>query len=151
MLIVIFFVALGFAMLRDYMDNRPLTLEDYTSARLSQHLSDGRCVLVSFHADWDSNTSDPLNRMSSKLPHVVRQHGMAAMSADWTTKPASVTGLMTKLGLQSVPAIAVFTPDNANHPIVLPDRTSEADLLAIIEGLHQSQTRRNHEMHARSP
>lgn len=141
LLIVVFLAALGMPILDNYLNNRQLWLEDYNRAALDRHLSNGRCVLVTIHADWDAVTMDQLTRMTSNVPRAIRHNDMAAMSANWTTKSASVDRLMTRLGLQAVPAFAIFTPDDS-PPIVLPDLTSEADLLAIIDHVHQQRTDR---------
>ncbi|MEM8671988.1 MAG: hypothetical protein AAGG48_31005 [Planctomycetota bacterium] len=135
LLIAVFFAGLGFPMLRDWLEKRQLALSDFTSERLADELDAGRPVLVSIFARWDSILDDQLRRMSDDVARKIRDRDVAVLRADWTEKSGDVDQLMTRLGLGTVPAFAIFLPDNRMNPMILRDLTTEAELIAILDSL----------------
>jgi thiol:disulfide interchange protein len=124
-----------FLHLRWWLDVPPeLKWHPYSPQLVEQELAKGKTVVVHFAARWDPsgiwnlqlfNSSQPLRRYVHKRP-------ITLVCADWTDESPVVTTAMHDLGLQSIPATAIFRPDDTK-PRVMPDIVSASEVIAELE------------------
>lgn len=133
LVVALFVAAMGSLVVRDYLDRQPLAYEDYSPEKLQQHLREGRCVLVTVYANWDTNTANSLRWLSHDVTRKIRSRNMVAMSADWTNMSGSVRKLMDQLDLESVPVLVIYSPKNRGAPLTIKDMPSETAVFNAID------------------
>lgn len=94
----------------------------YTPGRLEQALLDERrVVLVDFTADWCVNCKvlEATVLESKIILDEIDRRNILSLQADCTRGDGPGSELLRQLGPESVPTMAVFTPDRPTEPIVI--------------------------------
>ncbi len=107
---------------------------------LKESLAAGRPVFVDFTADWCVNckTNKVVVYDSDRVQAEFAAKNVVVMEADETGKSeytAMLERLRQRLGANSIPFMAVFSPDNPTEPIVHHSIISRARMLEILDQL----------------
>jgi len=132
-------IVLGIVILFSYQIpgiNNPYTLESamrtriyghegkhwqpYTAAALESALSSGKTVIIDFTADWCVNCKilEATVLQSKTILTRLEEKEIVSLMADCTRR-GEATELLSKLGPEHVPTLAIFYPDNPNEPTVI--------------------------------
>jgi thiol:disulfide interchange protein len=100
--------------------------QDFDAGLFKKHLDEGRTVLVDFTADWCLNCkyNEKLVYDSDEIRALIKAKNAAAFRADIThgnPRTKMLKRLRSKLGIYSVPLLAVFPADRPNEPYLLLD------------------------------
>lgn len=120
-------------LVRNWIANRPVRFQNYSSQLLKENLDAGRSVMVSIGADWSVNGTISKDMISGKMGYPLRENRIVTLEADWTRPSAEVRALMQGLGIQTVPAIAIFNPVARENPIVMTDLVDQERILLAME------------------
>ena len=130
--LIVLFSAFGSLALNRYLLTRPPVQGTYSSAALTELLSDGKTVLITIDADWAINPTNRPRYMSSDVSRRIRELNIETLTANWTSPDPAVDSLMETLHKDAVPTLALFTPDSPNRPVVLPHDPSDSDILNAL-------------------
>ena len=102
----------------------------YEESKLTQLLEQGQPVFLDFTASWclscKANEQRALNRADTA--ELFKKHGIVAMKADWSKYDPSITLALEKLGRNSVPVYALYSPASPQQPLLLPEILQFSDL-----------------------
>ncbi|HBT78588.1 MAG TPA: hypothetical protein DEB39_17080 [Planctomycetaceae bacterium] len=93
----------------------------YTHGRLVENLLDRKkTVLVDFTADWCVNCKvlEATVLESQTVLSEIDRRGLVSLQAN-ITRSEEAKALLNTLGPESVPALAIFTPDKPNEPLIV--------------------------------
>lgn len=111
--------------------------ENFSVAKLNEHLSAGKTVLLDFTADWcqtcQVNEKTVLN--TAPVHDKLKELGVVTMRADWTRQDPEITKLLAKFGRAGVPLYVIFPAGKPSAPLVLPEVIS-VDL--VVSSLQQA-------------
>lgn len=108
-----------------------LNWEPFTPAAVAEALKSGRPVMVDFTADWclTCKVVEKTTLNTNSTRDVVNTHGFVTLKADWTDGSDEIRDLLNRLGGDSIPTLAVFSPVRPTEPIVLRDAWSQSTLI----------------------
>ena len=108
--------------------------QPFNLALLDAALKDGRPVVVDWTAAWCANChyleATVLN--SKPVQQAFEGRNALLLKADVTADAPAEWALLKKLGFQSIPVTAVFSPDHPENPAVLPDLYTRSHLLQAL-------------------
>jgi suppressor for copper-sensitivity B len=109
--------------------------EPFTPAAVAEALKNGQPVMVDFTADWclTCKVVEKTTLNTNSTRDVVDAHGFVTLKADWTDGSDEIRDLLNRLGGDSIPTLAVFSPARPTEPIVLRDAWSQSTLLEQLE------------------
>lgn len=109
--------------------------EPFTPAAVAEALENGQPVMVDFTADWclTCKVVEKTTLNTDSTRDVVDTHGFVTLKADWTDGSDEIRDLLNRLGGDSIPTLAVFSPAKPNEPIVLRDAWSQSTLIEQLE------------------
>lgn len=112
-----------------------LQWEPFTPAAVAEALKNGRPVMVDFTADWclTCKVVEKTTLNTNSTRNVVDTHGFVTLKADWTDGSDEIRDLLNRLGGDSIPTLAVFSPVRPTEPIVLRDAWSQSTLLEQLQ------------------
>ncbi|HYW32568.1 MAG TPA: thioredoxin family protein [Gemmatimonas sp.] len=99
-----------------------LPWQPYSSAALEALRDSGRVVLVDFTADWclTCKVNERVAFGSDAVHASLRDHDVALLRADWTTRDASITRALAAFNRNSVPFVVLYSRDRNAAPAILP-------------------------------
>jgi thiol:disulfide interchange protein DsbD len=99
-----------------------LSWRPYSAASLDALRDSGRVVLVDFTADWclTCKVNERVAFGSAQVRTSLREHDVALLRADWTTRDPSITRALAAFDRSSVPFVVLYGRDRASAPAVLP-------------------------------
>jgi suppressor for copper-sensitivity B len=109
--------------------------EPFTPAAVAEALGNGQPVMVDFTADWclTCKVVEKTTLNTDSTRDVVDTHGFVTLKADWTDGSDEIRDLLNRLGGDSIPTLAVFSPARPTEPIVLRDAWSQSTLIEQLE------------------
>ena len=109
--------------------------EPFTPTAVVEALAKGQPVMVDFTADWclTCKVVEKTTLNTDSTRDVVDTHGFVTLKADWTDDSDEIRDLLNRLGGDSIPTLAVFSPVKPNEPIVLRDAWSQSTLIEQLE------------------
>ena len=109
--------------------------EPFTPDAVAAALKDGRPVMVDFTADWclTCKVVEKTTLNTNSTRDVVDTHGFVTLKADWTDGSDEIRDLLNRLGGDSIPTLAVFSPARPTEPIVLRDAWSQSTLIQQLQ------------------
>lgn len=120
---------------RNYLDNRPIEWVPYSAKSLGRELGEGRIVLVNFRADWALNAIVN-ERHAIEIAGVkkyLEAHRIVPMKADWTDGSNEIKEALGSIGVNTLPAIAVYSPAYPDTPIVLGGLVTKQQVLDALK------------------
>ena len=132
LLVLLLLLAPVFWQIREWSLYGQLTFGTYSPERLVDELAAGRSVLVFGCAQWDLNTRPSIHWNSEHVREQLRKSRMPLLLADWTNQDPGVTALLKRHGVNTIPVIFAFHPDDPRHPIILRDLVSDSRMLRLI-------------------
>ncbi|NQV27167.1 MAG: thioredoxin family protein [Rhodopirellula sp.] len=119
--------------------------EPFTPDAVADALKNGQPVMVDFTADWclTCKVVEKTTLNTDSTRDVVDAHGFVTLKADWTDGSDEIRDLLNRLGGDSIPTLAVFSPARPTEPIVLRDAWSQSTLIeqlqtVVTENAHPS-------------
>ncbi len=134
LLVAVALVAAGAFLARWSVDGlRPIPWQDFSLAAVQRENSQGRDVLVSFTADWDT-TAMLIHYLVNKpeVGRVLRRKGVMAMRADCTVVGPEISTTLSALGRSTVPLIVIY-PASGKSPIIFDNPVGATD--AVVAAL----------------
>ncbi|MGZ0172113.1 MAG: cytochrome c biogenesis protein CcdA [Planctomycetales bacterium] len=109
--------------------------EPFTPAAVAEALENGQPVMVDFTADWclTCKVVEKTTLNTDSTRDVVDTHGFVTLKADWTDGSDEIRDLLNRLGGDSIPTLAVFSPARPTEPIVLRDAWSQSTLIEQLQ------------------
>ena len=109
--------------------------EPFTPAAVAEALKNGQPVMVDFTADWclTCKVVEKATLNTDSTREVVDAHGFVTLKADWTDGSDEIRDLLNRLGGDSIPTLAVFSPARPTEPIVLRDAWSQSTLIEQLQ------------------
>jgi thiol:disulfide interchange protein len=105
----------------------------FSDAGVRESLAAGRPAFVYFTADWCVTCK--VNERVLAEPRVaaeLERLGYDVFRADWTRRDEAIRRALAALGKAGVPAYAVYTPEQPDHPRVLPELLTEEGLVGAL-------------------
>lgn len=123
---------------------------EYSLEKISLGLEEGRIVMVDFTADWCTTCKafEAFVLHNEKLLQKVDERNILTLKADITHGgQTEAMRLIEQIGGgKSIPIVAVFFPENPNHPAILRGGNTVETLLNVIEaGPKSTETESNQE------
>jgi thiol:disulfide interchange protein len=99
-----------------------LAWQPYSAELLAAQRDSGRIVLLDFTADWclTCKVNERVALASDAVHAALRDHDVALVRADWTTRDPGVTRALATFGRSSVPFAVVYPRAHEAAPIFLP-------------------------------
>ncbi|ASQ91168.1 thiol:disulfide interchange protein [Prosthecochloris sp. GSB1] len=115
-------------------DGSGLVWHDFSPALLDSLREEGRTVFLDFTADWciTCKVLEASVLRNGDVVAALRDDGVVAVRADWTTKNDSVTALLRKFGRSGVPLLVIIPRGDIDKAIVLPEVVTVDMLLAAL-------------------
>lgn len=109
--------------------------EPFTPSAVAEALENGQPVMVDFTADWclTCKVVEKTTLNTDSTRDVVDTHGFVTLKADWTDGSDEIRDLLNRLGGDSIPTLAVFSPAKPTEPIVLRDAWSQSTLIEQLQ------------------
>jgi thiol:disulfide interchange protein len=104
----------------------------FSRESLTQHISDGKTVLVDFTANWCPNckTNEAVALNVEETQKLAEELGIVMMVADWTQRDKEIGDTLRLLGYTSIPLTAIFPASSPKKPILLDGLFSAAQIQA---------------------
>ena len=112
-----------------------LPWQPYSAALLAAQRDSGRIVLLDFTADWclTCKVNERVALGSKSVRAALRDHEVALLRADWTTRDPVVTRALAAFGRRSVPFVLVYPRARDAAPIVLPTLLTAGIVTGALE------------------
>ncbi|MFT5094602.1 MAG: suppressor for copper-sensitivity B [Porticoccaceae bacterium] len=109
--------------------------EPFTPAAVAAALQNGQPVMIDFTADWclTCKVVEKTTLNTDSTRDLVDTHGFVTLKADWTDGSDEIRDLLNRLGGDSIPTLAVFSPAKPTEPIVLRDAWSQSTLIEQLQ------------------
>ena len=133
LLLVIAVVAFVTPQVYDWIRQRPVAIIGYSSAEIDEQLANGRPVLVLFTASWNLQSQAQLVAGADGAWGLVRDNRMTVINADCTMKGSRGERLMQQNGISSLPAFALYSPNDPLNPIVVRELATESNLRSALK------------------
>lgn len=114
-----------------HFNEKPIELAPYSHVALKNQLSSNSPALVLFHASWDLQSQLQITR-SNTMWALMRDKSVLAMSADCTNTGAPGEKLMRQIGISTLPAFAVYTPNDPTNPVIVSELATESTIRAAL-------------------
>ncbi len=137
-MLVVAMVALATPSVYRYIKQKPTELVQYSPVALKDQLSNHGPALVFFHARWDLQSQRQITQ-SSPMWSLLREESVLALSADCTSPGASGERLMRQIGISTLPAFAIYMPNDPTNPVVVPELATESTKHAALERFSRSR------------
>lgn len=117
---------------------------DFDPELFDKYRSEGRSVLVDFTADWCLNCKYNENMVydTGETAELVKKKNIVTFKADLThagARTEMLKRLRAKLGIHSVPLLAVFPGDEPGKPYLLVDLVTTSQVIEILEACPDPQ------------
>jgi suppressor for copper-sensitivity B len=111
--------------------------QPFSPQAVASALEEGRPVVVDFTADWclTCKTMEHTTLNTDSTQALFKKHGFVAFQADWTDGSPEITNILSKLGADSIPVLAVFSPSRPTEPIVIRDAWTQSHLHTQLEAV----------------
>lgn len=108
----------------------------YDTESVREYRRAGVPVFIKFSAKWCLTclVNEKTAFSSQRLGRAFDQKGVAAFSADWTTRSGEITAALESFGRGGIPLYVYYAP-HASKPVVLPQLITEKTVLSLIDGL----------------
>lgn len=118
-------------------DEEKIEWQPFTPSAVQAALESGKPVMVDFTADWclTCKVVERTTLDTDPTREVVDTHGIVTLKADWTDGSDEIRDLLNRLGGDSIPTLAVFSPARPKEPIVLRDAWTQSTLLEQLEAV----------------
>ncbi|MDB4952382.1 MAG: thiol-disulfide interchange protein DsbD-like protein [Gemmatimonadetes bacterium] len=120
-----------------------LVWRPYGADLLEAQRDSGRIVVVDFTADWclTCKVNERVAFGSQAVGAAIRDHHVALLRADWTTRNAAVTRALAAFGRTSVPFVLVYPRARDAAPIVMPTLLTPGIVTAALQRAAASPSR----------
>lgn len=129
------FAAVAAMSFERYWATRPLVWQPFSKKARDEALASGKIVLIKFTADWDLESAkvDSAFANSPELRSLIRRHAIVTIEADYTAQTRQIANELIRLsGGETVPWVAIYTPNNPDAPSFLDYVVKEDDVLAAL-------------------
>lgn len=112
-----------------------LTWRSYSAELLVAQRDTGRIVLLDFTADWclTCKVNERVAFASTAVRTALRDHDVALLRADWTTRDSVVTRALAAFGRTSVPFVVIYPRARDAAPIILPTLLTSGIVIGALE------------------
>jgi len=112
-----------------------LAWQPYSAELLEAQRDSGRIVLLDFTADWclTCKVNERVAFGSEAVRVAIRDHNVALLRADWTTRDSVVTRALAAFGRNSVPFVVIYPRTRDAAPIVMPTLLTSGIVTAALE------------------
>jgi thiol:disulfide interchange protein/DsbC/DsbD-like thiol-disulfide interchange protein len=112
-----------------------LAWRPYSAELLKAERDSGRIVLLDFTADWclTCKVNERVALASQAVRVALRDHDVALLRADWTTRDSVVTRALAAFGRNSVPFVVVYPRARDAAPIILPTLLTSGIVTGALE------------------
>ena len=112
-----------------------LSWRPYSAELLEAQRDSGRIVLLDFTADWclTCKVNERVALGSEAVRVALRDHDVALLRADWTTRDPAVTRALAAFGRNSVPFVVLYPRARDAAPIVLPTLLTSGIVTGALE------------------
>jgi DsbC/DsbD-like thiol-disulfide interchange protein/cytochrome c biogenesis protein CcdA len=119
--------------------DRTLAWEPYSAARVQQLVAEGRPVFLDFTAAWcvTCQVNERLVLATEAVREKMREVGVVAMRADWTSSDPDITRALQELGRDGVPLYVLYTGREADPPRILPQILTRDLVITELEELER--------------
>jgi thiol:disulfide interchange protein len=107
----------------------------YSAELLAAQRDTGRIVLLDFTADWclTCKVNERVAFASNAVRMALRDHDVALLRADWTTRDSVVTRALAAFGRTSVPFVVIYPRARDAAPIILPTLLTSGIVIGALE------------------
>ena len=120
---------------------KPIELTPFSQVALTDQLSSNGPAVVMFHASWNMESQRQLHN-SDSMWALIRNKSVLAMSADCTRAGAPGEKLMRQIGVSTLPAFAVYSPNDPTNPVVVSQLATESTIRAALSQASSSAPER---------
>jgi thiol:disulfide interchange protein DsbD len=119
--------------------DRALGWEPYSAARMQQLVAEGRPVFLDFTAAWcvTCQVNERLVLATEAVREKMREAGVVAMRADWTSSNPDITRALQEPGRDGVPLYVLYTGRAADPPRILPQILTRDLVITELEELER--------------
>jgi thiol:disulfide interchange protein len=112
-----------------------LAWQPYNAELLEAQRDSGRIVLLDFTADWclTCKVNERVALASQAVRAAIRDHDVALLRADWTTRSSVVTRALAAFGRNSVPFVVIYPRARDAAPIILPTLLTSGIVTGALE------------------
>ncbi len=106
------------------------TWHKFNPQNVTDALAKGQPVIVDFTADWclTCKVVEKTTLNVGETADMVAKYNIMPFKADWTDGSDEIREVLDKLGANSIPVLAVFSPDRPKEPIILRDAWTMSSL-----------------------
>jgi len=101
---------------------------------VDEALQEGRPVLVTITDDWciTCKVNEKTVLRSQAIQEAIESLDVATFEADWTRRNERIRSELRRFGRAGVPLVVVYSPDDPELPVQLPDLITADSLLAAL-------------------
>lgn len=115
----------------------PAALAPFSPAVVAAELQAGRPVLVDFTADWCITCSYNERHVlaDAEVQRALADHHVTVLRADFTRRDPEILRVLMSHGRAGVPMYLLYSPTEADKPLLLPELLTVKTLTAALSGL----------------
>lgn len=141
-LIIFTFLFIGIAVYRispvhlEQKNTETVNWIPYDSEKIEEYRAQGVPVFIKFSAKWCLTCllNEKTAFASGAVAEDFRKKGVAAFSADWTTRNDGITAALESFGRGGIPLYVYYGPHDS-EPVILPQVITENTVLELTEAL----------------